>query len=172
MNKERGMTLTEVMISVGILMLISGIAAFLYLRGFRLWKQSSTQTEIQQQARIALDNMVRNLQEAQAYTLNITYYTGQTPILPYTKLTFTNVNNYDYEFYQYKDELHQRIDKRDGLGWREYQLTKNIQNVYFYYPDTSRKDLIAVSITVEKEIYETKKKTMQLIGKAVQIRNP
>lgn len=172
MYKQKGVTLTEVMIAVGILMLISGIAGLLYLRGFKLWKQTSVQTEIQQQARISLDNMVRNLQEAQASTLNITYYTGQSPNLPYTKLTFTNVNNYDYEFYQYKDELHQRVDKKDGLSWRKYQLTKNIQNVYFYYPDTSRKDLIAVSITVEKEIYETKKKTMQLIGKAVEIRNP
>lgn len=168
MNKK-GVTITELMIAVGIIMLIASIASLIYIRGYRQWRQQSIQTEVQQEARIALDNMVRNLQEAKASTILITYYTGQSPTLYCSKITFENVNDYDFEYYQLRDELHQR--KNDGTGWKEYQVTKNVKNLYFYYPDTSRSDLIGINITIEKAAYEGTVRTVQLTGKAVQIRN-
>lgn len=162
---KKGVTITELMIAVGIILLIAGIASLIYVRGYRQWRQQSIQTEVQQQARISLDNIVRNLQEAKASTITISYYTGQSPVLYYSKITFENVNGDNFEYYQSGIKLHQ---KKNG---REYQITNNIKNLYFYYPDTGRSDLIGISVTIEKAAYEGTLRTVQLIGKAVQIRN-
>jgi type II secretory pathway pseudopilin PulG len=165
MNKK-GVTLTEMMVGLGIMFIIAGIGSLIYTRAYRQWRQQSIQTEVQQQARISLDNMVRNLQEAKASTVVISYYTGQSPTLYYSKISFTNVNSDTFEYYQQGSDLHQ---KKNGV---EYQLTRNLKCLYFYYPNSSRKDLVGINVTMEKTAYESTVRTVQLIGKAVQIRNP
>ena len=163
---KKGVTLTEMMVGIGIIIIISGIGGLIYIRAYRQWRQQSIQTEVQQQARIALDNMVRNLQEAKASTVAISYYSGQSPTLYYSKISFTNVNNDTFEYYQSGINLHQ---KKNGVS---YQITNNLKCLYFYYPNSSRKDLVGINVTMEKTAYESSVRTVQLIGKAVQIRNP
>lgn len=164
MNKK-GVTITELMVGIGVVALIASIASLIYIRAYRSWRQESIQTEVQQQARIALDNMTRNLQEGKASTVAISYYSGQSPTLYYSKIAFENVNGDSFEYYQSGNKLRQKKNST------EYQITSNIKCLYFYYPDTGRNDLVGISVAIEKSAYEATVRTMQLIGRAVQIRN-
>lgn len=61
---EKGFTLIEVVVVSVFLALIIATVALYYTTSVRLWKRSNDQTEVQQQARIALSRLVADLQQA------------------------------------------------------------------------------------------------------------
>ena len=95
-RSNRGVTITELMVAVGVLGIIAAVSAVMFTRGFRSWRQNYAQMEVQGDARKALDLIERNLRQASASTVVISQETGQ-PV--YSKISFTTVKNRDMEFY-------------------------------------------------------------------------
>ena len=67
--KEKGFTLTELMVASGIMLIILGVAASAQLISQRLWKAGFTQITFQSTGRIALDKIAKNLRSATGATI-------------------------------------------------------------------------------------------------------
>lgn len=61
---EKGFTLVELMVTAGIMLIISGVVVSAYLISQRLWKGGFTQVTFQSTGRIALDKISKNLRSA------------------------------------------------------------------------------------------------------------
>ncbi|MEK6646198.1 MAG: prepilin-type N-terminal cleavage/methylation domain-containing protein [Candidatus Firestonebacteria bacterium] len=158
-----GVTITELMVAVGVLGIIASVSAVMFTMGFRSWRQSYAQIEVQGDARKVLDLIERNLRQATASTVVISQTSGQPA---YSKISFTKVNGDAMEFYQTNDKLYQKVDTNVNL------LSNNVQNVLFSYPDTSDSYIVGISVTLQKSTYGGGAKTIQLSVEKVQIKNP
>jgi prepilin-type N-terminal cleavage/methylation domain-containing protein len=67
--KEKGFTLTELMVAAGIMLIILGVVASAQLISQRLWKAGFTQITFQSTGRIALDKITKNLRSATGATI-------------------------------------------------------------------------------------------------------
>ncbi|MDP2911597.1 MAG: prepilin-type N-terminal cleavage/methylation domain-containing protein, partial [Candidatus Omnitrophota bacterium] len=67
--KEKGFTLTELMVAAGIMLIILGVVASAQLISQRLWKAGFTQITFQSTGRIALDKIAKNLRSATGATI-------------------------------------------------------------------------------------------------------
>jgi len=162
--KEKGFTLTELLIGTAILGVIACVCATIYIQGFRSWRQSSAQIEVQGQARIILDMIEKDIRQAKASTITISQYNTTQP--KYSKISMTNVRNSSIAYYQQGPDLHRTVDGKDALVFH------NIQNILFIYPDTSDGRIISISLTMEKATYEGGAKTIMLSVDKVRVRNP
>ncbi|MCG0277594.1 MAG: prepilin-type N-terminal cleavage/methylation domain-containing protein [Thermanaeromonas sp.] len=63
-GKADGFTLVEVVVAVTILVLVLSAALLLYAQGALVYKREEVQVDIQENARIALDRLVRELRSA------------------------------------------------------------------------------------------------------------
>lgn len=69
-HPEQGITLLELVVAMGIFAVIIGIVFSFQQSGINAWKQGDVQTDLQQNVRVALDRIVRELRQAQQITQN------------------------------------------------------------------------------------------------------
>lgn len=76
-----GFTLIEIVMTIVLLSIISGIAAMIILQGVRSYAQESTRVDVHYQARLAMERMAREIRTA----------TTVTATAPSSSLVFTDV---------------------------------------------------------------------------------
>ncbi len=64
--EEKGFTLIEIIIVAALLGIIFSTASLYYTSSVRMWDKSNDQTEVQQQARVTLGELVPDLQQTQS----------------------------------------------------------------------------------------------------------
>lgn len=137
---QKGLTLLELVISIGLtaMIMISGI--FLYFAGIKSWQKSDLHLELQQNARIAIKTIseaVRNAKTVEVLDGGGEYTTEGNRIYIVTH------DGYNIEFYS-KDR--QLLRKKDG---KSNPVANYVESVVFK-KETS---LISVSIEMKKEDY-------------------
>ncbi|MFH1723114.1 MAG: type II secretion system protein [Elusimicrobiota bacterium] len=165
----KGYTLTEVMIAVAILGLMTAATSRLLTTTFRVWKLDQTRLETQRDARTALNLVQSLLREASADGILLTRLSAAEP--PYSKIEFSDADGRVHRFYQQENSLiMQRYDV--FLGTHTRSLTDDLRYAAFAYPDTTKDNLLSVALCLEKEAYWGEKRDFYLSVQRVQVGNP
>ena len=168
MVNRRGVTLIELMITVGIISVVFSIAAPILTQVNRTFIMNRTRVELQQEARSVMYVITRNLRQAQAATITIDRANANQPF--YSRITFTKEAatqgvSPTLVFQQEGTYLYQVI----GAGRRP--LSKNLKYLAFTFPRSDDMGIISVSLTLEKKIYEGRSKALHMASEKVRIMN-
>ncbi len=168
MVNRRGVTLIELMITVGIISVVFSIAAPILTQVNRTFIMNRTRVELQQEARSIMYVITRNLRQAQAATITIDRVGANQPF--YSRITFTKEVatlgvSPTLVFQQEGTYLYQVI----GSGRRP--LSKNLKYLAFTFPRSDDMGIISVSLTLEKKIYEGRSKALHMASEKVRIMN-
>ena len=159
---QRGFTLAEMMITIAVMGIVSSVLWVVFIQGFRMWRINKAEIEVSRNARISLDIMLKNLREAQASTVEISSE-GSNP--PYSKVSFTNIDDEVVEIFQEGNKAYISIDGDDK------RFAENIRNLFFSPVESGDENVISVGVCVEQVTYEGKMKTARLSSQKVRIMN-
>lgn len=164
-----GYTLTEVMLSVAILGIISTVGANLMIQAQRYIRQTMARTAIQRDSRAALSSINRELRQGLAGTVVIDQLTGQPP---QSRVTF---NRYKPDgttqtvcYYQQGRKLYLRLDSATSGK----AIADGLRYLAFTYPKTDDDAIISVSVTFEAATVQGETKALQMAVEKVRIMNP
>ncbi len=139
LSNQKGLTLLELIISVGLLGIIMAAGLTLYLTGVKTWKTGDVQLELQQNARIAIKTISEAVRDAK--TVEVLDEGNRISIV-------TNKGE-NIEFY-YKDKKLMRKKNHTSNTVANY-----VENIVF----KKESSLIFISIEVKKEDHSVELET-------------
>ena len=163
-RRSAGFTLTEAMLTVAIVGILSTIGARLLIQVNRYYMLTKTRVELQSEARAIMYVISRNLHQARASTVVLDRQDATQPF--YSRITFTKVQGTSLSFRQVGKELHQV-----GGGTKDQILSKNLRYLAFTFPRSDDMTIISVSLTLEQEIYESQTKALHMASEKVRVMN-
>jgi prepilin-type N-terminal cleavage/methylation domain-containing protein len=163
MKKKRGgYTLTELLLVVAILGIISSIGPLLLNNLQNFYLMTTARNEVQRDARVALDTINRYMRQAKYASVTIDTPTSGGP---YSRIRFSHVDNRYIEFRQEGSNLIQMVGNNRSI------LSKNLYYIAFTYPKTDDPTIVSVSITMGKNIQLGRRKVLELTIQKVRIMN-
>jgi len=167
--RRRGVTLMEMIIVVGIVSALFGVAAPILLQSNRQFVMVRTKLELQQEARGIMYVLTRTLRQAEGEKIVISRANASQPF--YSKITFVKepaaatVTSSTMTFQQEGSVLYQLF------GTDKRVLSRNLEYLAFTFPRTDDMGIISVSITLKKNIYEGKTKSLHMASEKVRVMN-
>ncbi|MDD5627487.1 MAG: type II secretion system protein [Elusimicrobia bacterium] len=162
MNRARGYTLTEMMVTVAIVGILSMVAAPLLVQMTNFWRQTTARNIIQRDVRASLDVIDRFCRQAKAGTVIVDQAAGQPP---FSRISFTSVQGQNVSFFQSGSKLFMQ------LGSTLTMLSSNVAFIAFTYPRSDDTSIISVAITTQASTYLGGTKALQLSIQKVRIMN-
>lgn len=162
-KNKRGFTLTETMIVLMILGVVVMIGPTVATQLTRFFLLSQTRLELQREARSAISLMTRNLRQASASTIRIDQVTGQPY---YSRIQFTTVQGRALLYRQNGNQL------LETVGTRSTILSKNLRFLTFTFPRSDDMTIVSVAFTLEKNLYQGRKKALHMASERIQVMNP
>ncbi len=157
-----GYSLTEMMLVVAIIGILSTVGARVMLQVNRYFLMTNTRTDLQREARSVMYIINRNLRQAQSSSIMIDTVPGQ-PF--YSRLTFTKIQGTTMTFYLSGMNLIQVVGTKNRI------LTKNIKHLAFTFPRSDDLSIVSVSVTLEKVLYQGRTQTLHMTSEKVRIMN-
>ncbi|MFH1369416.1 MAG: prepilin-type N-terminal cleavage/methylation domain-containing protein [Elusimicrobiota bacterium] len=168
-NKKgrRGMTLTEVMITVAITGIIFAVGPQMFIQLNRFIKINQKKIEIQREARLILSTINRNLRMASSPSITIDRFASNQPYC--SRIRFQRVDGMAYTFYQQGSRL---VMTQTGPGISTSKiLTSSLKYMAFVPPRSEDLSMISVSVTLEVQIPEAKTKALHMASEKVMVMN-
>ncbi len=162
MNKK-GWTLVEVLIVVTMIGVLSLSVSSIFYNIWQFYKMSYAQKELQEEARVIMELIRRNLRNGISDTIVISRYDDTHPY--YSKIDFNTLDGSRVSYYQIDRTLYQQIDGNKKV------LSKNVTYFAITPSKTYELNIISVAITLEKEVYELKKKALHMASEKVMVMN-
>jgi len=159
----KGVTLMELMVVIGIVSALFMIGAPMLNQVNRQFILTRTRMELQQEARSVMYVITRNLRQAQADSIIISRANASQPF--YSKITFTKEQGTTLVFQQEGTVLYQVINTA------RRPLSKNLNYLAFTFPRSDELGIISVSLTLQKNIYEGRKKALHMASEKVRVMN-
>ena len=163
LKRNHGYTLTEMMLVVAILGILSTAGAQLMTQANRYWILTSVRVDLQKEARSIMYLISRNLRQAQSGTILIDRVSSSQ--LFYTRITFTKIQGTTMTFHQNGNQIIQTVGSNTKI------LSKNLRYLSFDFPRSDDLTIVSVAVTLEKTIYEGKKKALQMASEKVRVMN-
>ncbi len=157
-----GWTLSEVMISVAIVGVISLVGPPIMIQMQRFYLQSDARTTIQRDARASLDQINRFLRQGQANSIVIDNASGQPP---YSRITFSTIDGATHVVYQNGRALMHKN------GSTLSTLSNYLSFIAFTFPRTDDSTIVSVSMTMEKSTFQGGYKALELTIQKVRVMN-
>jgi prepilin-type N-terminal cleavage/methylation domain-containing protein len=125
---SKGFTLVEIVITIVIVSIISGIAAMIILQGIRSYSDDSSRSDVQYQTRFAVDRMAREIRLIRTRTI------ADIPTMNGTTLLYNDINGTRMGFRLNAGSIQRTQD--NGATWQT--LATNITGgaVFTYLDDT------------------------------------
>lgn len=161
-GSRRGYSLTEVLVVVAIVGIISSTGALMLIQLQNYYLMTTARNEIQRDARNSLDIMDRFLRQATSSSIVIDTPSNQGY---FSRISFTTVDGRTMKFYQSGNKLIQ------VLGTTQSTLSSNLAYIAFCFPETDYPKIVNVSLAMSKNIQQGKKKYLQLSIQDVRIMN-
>jgi prepilin-type N-terminal cleavage/methylation domain-containing protein len=159
---RRGFTLTEALLVVAIMGILSVIGPRLLIQTDRFMVMSRTRADLQKEARAIMYVVNRQLRQAQANTIRIDQATNQPY---YSRITFTKQQGTSVSFYQNGKYFQQTVGTNTKI------LSKNLRYLAFTFPRSDDLTIVSVSMTLEASIYEARTKALHMASERVRIMN-
>ncbi len=164
MVKSRsGYTLPEVMMTVVIVGILSGMGASMLLQINRYFIMSRTRLDLQREARAIMYIVTRTLRQAQSTTIVIDRASASQPF--YSRISYTKEQGTTIIFQQNGTNLEQIV------GTKTRTLTKNLHYLAFTFPRSDDMGIISVSMTLQGTIYQGRTKALHMASEKVQVMN-
>jgi len=157
-----GYTLSEIMVTVAIIGMLTATASPLLVNMVNFWRQTTARASIQRDVRASLDTINRFARQAQSNTVAVDRLAGQPP---FSRLTFTIIQGQTVSFYQQGNRLFMRRGSNVSL------LASNIAYIAFAFPRTDDVTLLTVAITAQSATFLGGSKALQLSIQKVRIMN-
>jgi Tfp pilus assembly protein FimT len=168
LKSRPGFTLIEAVMTAaaaGVLFLVAGA---LILQITRFNRQVGAHEKIQRDARVALAGIEREIAQARGHTVVIDRYDVNQP--PYSRLTFSGVDDRTVSYYQQGTKLLRRVVK--GGVSDTVLVADGLRQVTFSYPMSENSTLVSLSVAFERATYGEASKSFQLSLGRVRIQNP
>lgn len=166
-RSSRGVTLTELMVTVAVIAILMGLGHNILLNLFQFFRLTMARGDVQRDARASLELINRNLRQSSADTIVISQRSGQPPYswiqFSIDKGTGTAVGTYG--FYQEGKDLKYMKDGSTST------IADNLRYLAFTYPRTDDSGIISVSMTFEEATYSGYTKALQLSIEKVRVMN-
>lgn len=163
LKKRKGYTVTEMMMAVAIVGILFGVGAPILNQATKNFMMSTARMELQTEARSIMYLITRNLRQAKNSTITISRYNSSQPY--YSKITFTKQDGKQYSFYQNNKQLVMQFGSMNRV------LSNNLRYLAFTFPETSDMEIISISMTLQKNIYEGQKKALHMASEKVRVMN-
>lgn len=163
MKRQRlGYTLTEMMIVVAIMGIVSSTGPLLLTQLQNFYLMTTARNEIERDARASLDTINRYLRQARDSTIVIDTPSGQGP---YSRIRFTHIDGRSMEFRQSGANLMQVIGNNTST------ISRNVVYIAFTFPRTDDPTIVSVSMTMGKSIQLGRRKVLELTIQKVRVMN-
>jgi type II secretory pathway pseudopilin PulG len=174
MDKERGFTLLQLMITVAVMGVLLVVFDKLTVAGLRGWAKSKKGYEVQQSTREAKDQITKALRSAKANTVLISRYRRlssggvQAYQPPCSMVTFVDTQGNSRAIFQDGGS----IKYTTWSGTNPYSLTPNANDLYVrdiaqrfsvYYPNPKDYTQIAFSFAVKTRAWANDERDMELL---------
>ena len=146
LSNQKGLTLLELIISVGLLGIIMAAGLTLYLTGIKTWKTGDVQLELQQNARIAIKTISEAVRDAKI--VEVLDEEGKY-VVEGNRISIVTNKGENIEFY-YKDKKLMRKKNHTSNTVANY-----VENIVF----KKESSLIFISIEVKKEDHSVELET-------------
>jgi prepilin-type N-terminal cleavage/methylation domain-containing protein len=161
-NKQYGWTMVELMVVITVIGIISISFPQIISQINKFYKINQVQVSLQQEARVIMDTITRNLREAQSDTIKIDCIPGQ---MYYSRINFITINNRNITYYLTGRTLRQNIDGNVQI------LSRDVTYLSFSLPKSYDLTIVSVAFTLEKELYELQRKSLHMASEKVRIMN-
>lgn len=162
-KKRKGFTLTELLITVGIIGIVFAVGAPILNQSTRNFFLSRARLELQQEARSLMYIMTRNIRQAQSNSITISRANANQPF--YSQITFTKIQGDTITFRQ------EGVNFVQVIGGRPRALSSNLKYLAFTFPRSDDMGIISISMTLEKSLFEGRTKALHLASEKVRIMN-
>jgi len=167
---ERGFTLIELMIAVALLGVGMAFITNMFLNGWRLWKRSYDELNIQRNTRDAVALITRSLREASAATVSISTPAGAQQ---FGQISFRTGQGVGWIFRQSGTSIIYVTQMQAGPATgTTILLTSDVDSLTFVYPNLQDTHLIDVGLTARKIPYSKGNPIIVQIVERVLMRNP
>ncbi|MBI5882444.1 MAG: prepilin-type N-terminal cleavage/methylation domain-containing protein [Elusimicrobia bacterium] len=164
--RNRGFTLTEALMTVGIVCILASVAAPIMLQMTNFWRLTTARNEIERDVRICLETVNRYLRQAKASSVTIDQYSVTDP--PYSRISFTPEKGGTVTFYQSGQNLKMILSSATVVTTT---LSNRLAYLSFSYPATYDPSIISVAVTMHAPTYLQRRKALQLSIQKVRIMN-
>ena len=128
----KGFTLVEICVAIAIMGIITVGAAKFFTQMYDLWMNNSTQTDLEQNARIAMDEMTRYIRQASSPTVTnsvvIDRYDAGEPTT--SLIRFHLLDSSTIQYYQRSNALYRNWTNPSGASL-ENKMTDNLADLHF-----------------------------------------
>ncbi len=163
-ERRRGFTLAELMVTIAILGIVFSLAPKVMIDTYKFFRLSMARSEIQRDARAALDLMNRKLRQAEASSIVVSRHDSSQP--PYSKVFFNTVDTSSITFYQAGRQIYMQEGAENPR-----KIADNLRYMAFTYAETDKDTIMSVSVTFEKDVYQGKAKALQMAVEKVRVMN-
>lgn len=169
----RGITLTEVMIVTAIISLIGLVTPKLMQQSSEFFLMNRSRLEMQQDSRMIVSHVTRNLRQAIASTIVISQNAG---LPPYSMISFQKRNKSPNANAPEGGDL-VRYDLRSGgrffvtVNGVPKLLSSNVQFVAFGFPRMDDMQVISFSLTLQKSIGGGDRKAIHVTSEKIGVMN-
>ncbi|OGR57536.1 MAG: hypothetical protein A2X36_02740 [Elusimicrobia bacterium GWA2_69_24] len=160
--REGGYSLTEILMVVAIIGILAMVGPRLMIQMQNFYLLTTARSEIQRDARSALDTINRFLRQAKYRTIIIDTPSGQGP---YSRITFQHIDGRNFKFYQDGTNLIQSVDGQTS------KIARNLAFVAFTFPRSDFPRLVSVALTMGKTIQRGQRKELELTIQKVRVMN-
>lgn len=161
--RRKGYTLVEALLVIAIIGVLTLVGPRILIQWTRFYKLQTARTEIQRDARAALENINRYLRQATQTSVVISQESGQPP---HSSILFQTVQGTNFKFYQQGTYLYAVTN-----GSTSTVSAGNLRYIGFSYPRSDDPTLIAVALTMERSTYQESTKALQLSIEKVRVMN-
>jgi len=163
MKNKKGWSLVELMIVVTMFGILTLSVSNLLVQIWRFYRITSAQKELQEEARTIMEIITRNLRNAYNSSIVISRYNNNQ--LPYSKIDFSTVDGHNVSYYLINRSLYQKIDNNTKV------LSKSVKYFAVIFPRSDEMNIVSVALTLERDLYDLKKKALHMASEKVMVMN-
>lgn len=164
MNKNKGWTLVELMIIIAMFGILSLSISSLFLQIWRFYRITHVQKELQEEARMIMEVIMRNLRNGISNTIVISRYDNQQP--PYSKIDFYTIDGSSVSYYQIGRNLYQKV-----AGTQTKVLSRSVTYFAITFPRSYELNIISIALTLERDLYDIRRKALHMASEKVMVMN-
>lgn len=151
LRRSPGYTLVELSIALAAIGLLTIVSSRLIVLSWRACRADQSWVEVQRDGRTALNFIESTLRTARPGSVVLGRESVSEP--PYSRIEFTDTAGQAVRIYQSGGSLY--VNK----GASAHRLSRDIDTLFFLYPDSSQEDLLGVSLCLAKSSYQGNKRS-------------